>query len=169
MKKDNVILITSSIGALGGLGLAYKQKKSFWGYVGYFLLGSIAGSLVGNIIGGSMSDSKDSSTNTGTGSEDLSARFNRVTNEIDSFIKTNPKSGTTFSKAILTEKYNKAQNDNERKFMLDFMEMFLKASKEMQGKTPEQSFAIFGTVMSSASDLAKKYNISEDRARQLLE
>ena len=116
-----------------------------------------------------MSDLKDSSTNTGTGSEDLSARFNRVTNEIDSFIKANPKSGTTFSKAILTEKYNKAQNDNERKFMLDFMEMFLKASKEMQGKTPEQSFAIFGTVMSSASDLAKKYNISEDRARQLLE
>jgi hypothetical protein len=39
--------ISSSIGALGGLAYAFNKKKGFWGYVGFFMLGSLAGSLIG--------------------------------------------------------------------------------------------------------------------------
>jgi hypothetical protein len=49
-QNDNTIMVASSIGALAGLGYAFSRKKGFWGYAGFFLLGSIAGSLVGNII-----------------------------------------------------------------------------------------------------------------------
>ena len=47
---DKTVMIASSIGALAGLGYAFYTKKKFWGYVGFFFLGSIAGSLVGNVI-----------------------------------------------------------------------------------------------------------------------
>ena len=31
----------AGIGQVGGLVLAYRQKKKFWGYVGYFILGGL--------------------------------------------------------------------------------------------------------------------------------
>ncbi len=43
-------MVLSSAGALAGLYMAYKGKKSAWGYVGFFILGSIAGGLAGNIV-----------------------------------------------------------------------------------------------------------------------
>jgi len=43
-------MVLASAGALGGLYYAFKKKKGFWGYAGFFVLGSIAGHLAGNII-----------------------------------------------------------------------------------------------------------------------
>ena len=40
----------ASVGALGGLYYAFKKGKGFWGYAGFFVLGSIAGHLAGNVI-----------------------------------------------------------------------------------------------------------------------
>jgi hypothetical protein len=51
-KIDNTTMILSSVGALAGLYYAFSNNKGFWGYAGYFILGSIAGGLAGNIIGG---------------------------------------------------------------------------------------------------------------------
>ena len=49
-KREAGIKIASTIGALAGLGLAYHKKKKFWGYVGYFILGSIVTSLTYQVI-----------------------------------------------------------------------------------------------------------------------
>jgi uncharacterized membrane protein YfcA len=50
MKTNNTTMILSSVGALGGLYYAFNKKKGFWGYVGFFVLGSIAGHLAGNVV-----------------------------------------------------------------------------------------------------------------------
>ena len=42
--------ILSTVGALGGLTYAFTKKKAFWGYVGFFVLGSVAGSLIGIVL-----------------------------------------------------------------------------------------------------------------------
>jgi hypothetical protein len=49
-KTDKTTMVLSSIGALGGLYYAFTKKKSFWGYVGFFVLGSIAGSLASKVV-----------------------------------------------------------------------------------------------------------------------
>jgi|LakMenEpi03Aug12_release.lakeMendotaPanAssembly.Ray.scaffolds.fasta_scaffold913155_1 hypothetical protein len=43
-------LILPSIGALAGLTYAFMTKRSFWGYVGFFALGSIGGTLANNVL-----------------------------------------------------------------------------------------------------------------------
>lgn len=43
-------MVLASVGALGGLYYAFKKGKGFWGYAGFFVLGSIAGHLAGNVI-----------------------------------------------------------------------------------------------------------------------
>jgi hypothetical protein len=50
MKNNNTTMVLASAGALAGLYFAFKQKKGFWGYAGYFVLGSIAGHLAGNVV-----------------------------------------------------------------------------------------------------------------------
>ena len=50
MQNRKATVILSSLGALAGLAYAFKQEKKFWGYVGFFILGSVAGSLVGTIV-----------------------------------------------------------------------------------------------------------------------
>lgn len=45
-KQMKVIQVSALAGSLAGLALAHKQGKGFWGYVGYWLLGSIVGSAV---------------------------------------------------------------------------------------------------------------------------
>lgn len=50
MKTNNVTLVLASVGALGGLYYAFKKGKGFWGYAGYFVLGSVAGHLAGNVV-----------------------------------------------------------------------------------------------------------------------
>jgi hypothetical protein len=42
--------ILGSIGTIGGLYYAFKNKKGFWGYVGFALLGSVIGFQLGRII-----------------------------------------------------------------------------------------------------------------------
>jgi hypothetical protein len=49
-KREVCIRIASTVGALAGLGFAFYKKKKFWGYVGYFILGSIATSLAYQVI-----------------------------------------------------------------------------------------------------------------------
>ncbi len=50
MKNNSTTMFLASIGALGGLYYAFKKGKGFWGYAGFFVLGSIAGHLAGNIV-----------------------------------------------------------------------------------------------------------------------
>ncbi len=49
-QTDKSSMILGTIGALGGLYYAFSKGKGFWGYIGYFFLGSIAGTLVGNLV-----------------------------------------------------------------------------------------------------------------------
>ena len=48
--SDTKLRLISTIGALGGIYLAYTQKRGFWGYIGFMVIGGIAGSLVANGI-----------------------------------------------------------------------------------------------------------------------
>jgi uncharacterized membrane protein YfcA len=50
MKNNNITMVLASAGAIGGLYYAFKKGKGFWGYAGFFVLGSIAGHLAGNIV-----------------------------------------------------------------------------------------------------------------------
>ena len=50
MKNNSTTMVLASIGALGGLYYAFKKNKSALGYVGFFILGSVAGHLAGNVI-----------------------------------------------------------------------------------------------------------------------
>ena len=50
MKNNTTTMALASVGALGGLYYAFKKGKGFWGYAGFFVLGSIAGHLAGNVI-----------------------------------------------------------------------------------------------------------------------
>jgi hypothetical protein len=49
-KSNKTIATSMSIGALGGLSLAYFKKQGFLEYVAFTVLGSIAGLLIGNEI-----------------------------------------------------------------------------------------------------------------------
>jgi len=50
MKNNNTTMVLASIGALTGLYYAFSKKKGAWGYVGFFVLGSVAGHLAGNVV-----------------------------------------------------------------------------------------------------------------------
>ena len=50
VKSNKTIATSMSIGALGGLSLAFFKKQGFLEYVAFSLLGSIAGLLIGNEI-----------------------------------------------------------------------------------------------------------------------
>ena len=41
MKNNTTTMALASVGALGGLYYAFKKGKGFWGYAGFFVLGSI--------------------------------------------------------------------------------------------------------------------------------
>lgn len=62
MKNNSTTMILASIGALGGLYYAFKNKKSFLGYAGFFVLGSIAGHLAGNVVTAVYPQQKSNST-----------------------------------------------------------------------------------------------------------
>lgn len=53
----------ASAGALGGLYYAFTKKKSVWGYIGFFILGSIAGQLLGTAIESVTKKSKPTNPN----------------------------------------------------------------------------------------------------------
>jgi hypothetical protein len=50
MKNNTTTMVLASVGALGGLYYAFKKGKGFWGYAGFFILGSIAGQIAGNVV-----------------------------------------------------------------------------------------------------------------------
>jgi len=59
LSKANMIIGgLGSLGFAGGLFYAYKKGSSFWGYVGFGLLGSMAGSAVGTIASLTMNFTK---------------------------------------------------------------------------------------------------------------
>ena len=49
-KREAGIQVAGMVGGLAGLGFAYHKKKKFWGYVGYFVLGSIVAGLTYQIV-----------------------------------------------------------------------------------------------------------------------
>lgn len=49
-KISNLQMGLTSAGALGGLYYAFTKKKGAWGYIGFFILGSIAGGLTASVI-----------------------------------------------------------------------------------------------------------------------
>ena len=53
--------LVSLIGNAAGLYLAYKNKKTFWGYAGYFLVGGLSGSVIGYTVDSAMYQMKKSS------------------------------------------------------------------------------------------------------------
>jgi len=52
--------LVSLIGNGIGLYLAYKNKKTFWGYAGYFFVGGLSGSIVGYAVDSGISEIKKS-------------------------------------------------------------------------------------------------------------
>jgi hypothetical protein len=72
MEKENkqsaLKMGLASAGALGGLYYAFTKKKSVWGYVGFFILGSIAGQLLGSAIESFTKKPKTSNANLPSGS-----------------------------------------------------------------------------------------------------
>lgn len=52
--------IVGSIGTLGGLYYAFSNKKGFWGYVGFALLGGLAGSIIGGLYDNTMKPAEKS-------------------------------------------------------------------------------------------------------------
>jgi len=52
--------LVSLIGNAAGLYLAYKNKKTFWGYAGYFLVGGLSGSIVGYAVDSGIGEIKKS-------------------------------------------------------------------------------------------------------------
>jgi hypothetical protein len=41
--------VLGSIGTLGGLYYAFSNKKGFWGYLGFAIIGGMAGSIIGGL------------------------------------------------------------------------------------------------------------------------
>ena len=58
--------ILGSIGTLGGLYYAFSNKKGFWGFVGFALLGGIAGSVIGGLYDNTIKPAEKSNTPTPT-------------------------------------------------------------------------------------------------------
>ncbi len=72
----------ASAGALGGLYYAFTKKKSVWGYIGFFILGSIAGQLLGNAIESVTKKSTPTNPNLPSGStnENTSSKSGDISN-----------------------------------------------------------------------------------------
>jgi hypothetical protein len=58
--------ILGSIGTLGGLYYAFSNKKGFWGFVGFALLGGVAGSVIGGLYDNTIKPLEKSNTPTPT-------------------------------------------------------------------------------------------------------
>lgn len=54
--------ILGSIGTLGGLYYAFSNKKGFWGFVGFALLGGVAGSVIGGLYDNTIKPAEKSNT-----------------------------------------------------------------------------------------------------------
>ena len=54
--------ILGSIGTLGGLYYAFSNKKGFWGFVGFALLGGVAGSVIGGLYDNTIKPAVKSNT-----------------------------------------------------------------------------------------------------------
>ena len=72
MKNNTTTMVLASVGALGGLYYAFKKGKGFWGYAGFFVLGSIAGHLTGNVITAVIPQPKVKATDTTDTTEETS-------------------------------------------------------------------------------------------------
>jgi len=67
-KISNLQMGLTSAGALGGLYYAFTKKKGAWGYIGFFILGSIAGGLTASVIESVTKKSQPSNPNLPSGS-----------------------------------------------------------------------------------------------------
>ena len=82
MKNNTTTMVLASIGALGGLYYAFKKGKGFWGYAGFFALGSIAGHLAGNVVTAVIpkpkTDGTKNSTTSAETNEEASSSFVQI-------------------------------------------------------------------------------------------
>jgi uncharacterized membrane protein YfcA len=81
MKNNTTTMVLSSVGALAGLYFAFKKNKKFWGYAGYFVLGSIAGHLAGNVVTAVIPQPKADKTTTTTVKSDGAETTTTTTNQ----------------------------------------------------------------------------------------
>jgi hypothetical protein len=58
--------ILGSVGTLGGLYYAFSNKKGFWGYLGFAIIGGMAGSIIGGLYDNTIKPSEKSNTPTPT-------------------------------------------------------------------------------------------------------
>ena len=81
MKNNNITMALASAGAIGGLYYAFKKGKGFWGYAGFFVLGSIAGHLAGNVVTAVIPQPKADKTTTTTVKSDGAETTTTTTNQ----------------------------------------------------------------------------------------
>jgi len=82
MKTSKTSVILASAGALGGLYYAFKKGKGFWGYAGFFVLGSIAGHLAGNVITAVIPQPKKDGTKDTTPSDETNEEVSNASGTI---------------------------------------------------------------------------------------
>lgn len=82
MKNNTTTMALASVGALGGLYYAFKKGKGFWGYAGFFVLGSIAGHLAGNVITSVIPQPKKDGVKNASISEETSEEVSNASGQI---------------------------------------------------------------------------------------
>jgi hypothetical protein len=81
MKNNKTTMALASVGALGGLYYAFKKGKGFWGYAGFFVLGSIVGHLAGNVVTSVIPQPKSDDTKNATPSAETTEDVSNATGQ----------------------------------------------------------------------------------------
>ena len=158
----------ASAGALGGLYYAFTKKKSVWGYIGFFILGSIAGQLLGNAIESVTKKSKPTnptlpsgSTNQNTSSKSgdtsnltKNQKVDLIVNNIKSFQSASAESEKNL-RGFLSN-----LSDSELNMWVSLSKGFTDAELQKLGQSGNQveSYKIFQT----------KYGLSQKQVEELM-
>lgn len=151
----------ASAGALGGLYYAFTKKKSVWGYIGFFILGSIAGQLLGNAIESVTKKSKPSNANLPSGSKNVdnsnltkNQKVDLIVNNIKSFQSASAESEKNL-RGFLSN-----LSDSELNMWVSLSKGFTDAEIQKLGQSGNQveAYKIFQT----------KYGLSQKQVEELM-
>ena len=151
----------ASAGALGGLYYAFTKKKSVWGYIGFFILGSIAGQLLGNAIESVTKKSKPSNANLPSGSKNVdnsnltkNQKVDLIVNNIKSFQSASAESEKNL-RGFLSN-----LSDSELNMWVSLSKGFTDAELQKLGQSGNQveAYKIFQT----------KYGLSQKQVEELM-
>ena len=151
----------ASAGALGGLYYAFTKKKSVWGYIGFFILGSIAGQLLGNAIESVTKKSKPSNANLPSGSKNVdnsnltkNQKLDLIVNNIKSFQSASAESEKNL-RGFLSN-----LSDSELNMWVSLSKGFTDAELQKLGQSGNQveAYKIFQT----------KYGLSQKQVEELM-